>query len=168
MSASSPDGPVRPDVAPAATGGTPVDAPAVSSLEKREVRKARVRLIGCVAIAVLAVLTLAFLGPTDSDDVASERLAIWLEDATNQDRTQGAPQQSVVNGWTANQLLDLLSQQLETGTSTDDRPAVLLTLGVLLLALAMATTPRADPSATAGRHAPGTQKGGEPPWLRSP
>lgn len=140
MTASRPDGPVQPDMAPAAIGGNPVGAPAVSSLPDRESRKRRVRTIGCITIAVLAVLALAFLGPTSSDEVASDRLGIWLEDATNQDRAQGAPQQSVVNGWTANQLLDLLSQQLESSSMADHRPAVLLTLGILLLTVAMATT----------------------------
>ncbi|TNC18349.1 hypothetical protein FHE66_07915 [Georgenia sp. 311] len=152
-----------------ATPATADDAPAAALRDQRETRKARVRFTGCAAIAVLAVLTLALLGPSGgSDDVASERMGIWLEDVTNQERTQGAPQQTVVNGWTANQLLDLISQQLESGAVTDNRPAVLLTLGVLLLALSMATTPRAGRFMEApGLHAPRTLKGGTPPWLRS-
>lgn len=139
MSAPSPDAQGGSEAAPTTLDDVRIDAPSPTLPIER---KSRIRLIGCAVIAVLAVLTLAFLGPAGSEDVASERLAIWLEDATNQDRTQGAPQQSVVNGWTANQLLDLLSQQLESGTTTDNRPAVLLTLGVLLLALSMVTTPR--------------------------
>ncbi|WP_156253082.1 hypothetical protein [Pseudactinotalea terrae] len=100
-------------------------------------------MVGSAIIAIVAILTLAFLGPQDdTTDGSSERMIIWIDDEANQERTQGAPQQQVVNGWTSNALLDLISTQLDE--PHDDRPAILLALGVILLGLSVATTsPRA-------------------------
>lgn len=104
--------------------------------------KPRIRLAGSVAIALLAILGLALLGPdSDATDSSSDRMVIWMDDSLNQENATGAPQQTVVNGWTGNALLDTISQQLDHQRRSDHRIAVLLTLGVLLLALNAATTP---------------------------
>lgn len=95
-----------------------------------------------MVIAAFALLTLGLLNPSSTGpDGAEERAAIWYEDAGNQALTEGAPQQAVVNGWTGNALLDLISEQLDATAVADQRSAVLLTLGVLMLALMAATTP---------------------------
>src|SRR5687768_9021956 len=62
---------------------------------------------------------------------------IMAADALNQSRAEGAPQQSVVNGWTARDLLELVAQSEATGQ--DPRPAALLTLAVLGIALILFT-----------------------------
>lgn len=104
--------------------------------------KPRVRVIGSALIAALAVLTLAFLGPDGAGSSHSvQRVVIWADDNVNQENTAGAPQQTVVNGWTGNALLDLISKQLDEAAAPDHRPATLLMLAVLLLALSTATAP---------------------------
>lgn len=110
---------------------------------RRESLKARIRLVGSLLIGALAVLSFALLGPS-TENHAAERILIWADDSANQDRTQGAPQQAVVNGWTGNELLDLISSQLDEAAQPDHRPAALLTLGVLLIGLGLMTTPRRE------------------------
>ena len=61
-----------------------------------------------------------------------------VSDTLNQGRTEGAPQQSVVNGWTARDLLELTAKQ--GVEARDHRPAALLTLLVLGMCLALATS----------------------------
>jgi hypothetical protein len=61
-----------------------------------------------------------------------------FEDTLNQGRTEGAPQQTVVNGWTARDLLELTAKQ--GAEARDHRPAALLSLLVLGLCLALATS----------------------------
>lgn len=119
-----------------------------SGVGGREALKAKVRLVGSLIIALAAVVVLFTAGPSHDDarDLSTSRAAIWVDDEANQSRTEGAPQQQVVNGWTGNALLDLISEQLDAATAPakpDNRPAVLLTLGVLLLALTTVTTPQA-------------------------
>lgn len=118
--------------------------------DRWEELKPRVRLVGSVVIALLAILTLVAFAP--STDGSAERLGIWLDDAANQELTEGAPQQAVVNGWTENALLDLISTQLD---AVDHRPAILLTLGVLVLALTAVTAPRSVPARRPDRRAGG-------------
>lgn len=111
-------------------------------LGRWELLRPRVRVLGSVAIALLAVLTLAFADPeSDATNTSSDRMIIWMDDSVNQENTAGAPQQTVVNGWTGNALLDAISQQLDEQGQSDHRLAMLLTLAVLLLALNAATTP---------------------------
>lgn len=114
--------------------------PPPRTLRQHPPLSATVRLIGSAVIAILAVLTLVLLGPT-GEDHGSERDQIWIEDTANQSRTGGAPQQAVVNGWTGNALLGLVSEQIGDAARPDQRPAALLTLGVLLGALHVATPP---------------------------
>lgn len=141
MSAPQLPGPQQwgPGVVPEASMPTQPAAPP-SAAEKWEASKPLVRLVGSLTLAVLALLTLAQLAPDPLDaDRSGDRVTIWLDDAANQERTEGAPQQAVVNGWTGNALLDLISEQLDARPAPDPRPSVLLTLGVLLLALHVAT-----------------------------
>lgn len=71
--------------------------------------------------------------------------AIEHQDDANNRLTQGAPQQAVVNGWTTNRYLRLISAQLDANGSRqaarDIRPAALLVLGVFGIALLALTTP---------------------------
>ena len=117
-------------------------APRKSKADRWELLKPRIRLIGSAVIAALALLTLVAFSPTTpAADFSADRASTWAEDSVNQENTTGAPQQQVVNGWTANALLDLISEQLDEQPPPDQRPAVLLMLGVLMLALMAATTP---------------------------
>jgi hypothetical protein len=96
-----------------------------------------IRRIGALILCVAAFIVLFGMAPDDmtgSGDITS----VMIGDAANQDRAEGAPQQSVVNGWTARDLLEIIAKQGEG--SRDDRPAALLTLVVLGLALALFTS----------------------------
>ena len=120
--------------------------PSTSPQVRSEGLRAKIRLIGSLVIALAAVVVLVTAGPSpvEAGDARVDRTTIWVEDESNQSRTEGAPQQTVVNGWTGNALLDLISEQLDdvaAPAEVDNRPAALLTLGVLLLALATVTTP---------------------------
>lgn len=72
-------------------------------------------------------------GTTSAADISSA----LLDDSINQKAAGGAPQQSVVNGWTARDLLTIIARQ---GEQRDDRPAALLTLLLLGVAMYLSTS----------------------------
>ena len=57
---------------------------------------------------------------------------IIMADTANNARTEGAPQQTVVNGWTAKDLLTVIAR--EGARPSDERPAALLVLVVIGIA----------------------------------
>jgi hypothetical protein len=63
--------------------------------------------------------------------------AALADDKINNTSTQGAPQQAVVNGWTAKDLLTVIASE---GAEQDQRPAALLALAVIGLAGGIATS----------------------------
>ena len=89
--------------------------------------------LGVWALRALAVgMTAAFLsvwfGMSPETDYAEIRSTIEENDNANNSMTEGAPQQAVVNGWTANEYLQLLSLQQE---ESDDRRDAMLLLALL-------------------------------------
>lgn len=100
-------------------------------------RRHLIRMVGSALLAIAALGVLFGLAPNDSvskTDIAS----VLAGDTINQASTKGAPQQSVVNGWTARDLLELIATQ--GVESRDHRPAVLLTILTLACCLAIVTT----------------------------
>jgi hypothetical protein len=86
-----------------------------------------IRRAGAFTLALAAIVVLFAMAPRDSvttGDVA----AVMTMDTLNQASADSAPKQTVVNGWTARDLLELIAKQ---GESQDHRPAALLTIGVL-------------------------------------
>ena len=69
---------------------------------------------------------------------SSDISKVMVGDTLNQARTEGAPQQAVVNGWTARDLLELTARQ--GVDARDHRPAALLALLVLGMCLGLATS----------------------------
>ena len=107
----------------------------------RRDRAQLIRRLGALVLAAAAFIVMVELAPQDTvtaDDVSK----VMLGDTLNQARTEGAPQQSVVNGWTARDLLELTAKQ--GVEARGHRPAALLMLLVLgmCLALATASSPR--------------------------
>lgn len=99
-----------------------------------------VRRIG--AIVLLGAALAVWFGLAPDPDAApnnrSEVTSIELEDDGNNALAEGAPQQTVVNGWTANNYLALLSSQLDEAArpqTVDQRPTAMLGLCVLGIAL---------------------------------
>ena len=117
------------------------------------------RRIGSLVIAGTAVVIWFVLAPNEGDH-SSQAATIEVTDDLNNESTAGAAQQAVVNGWTADSYLALLSRQLDEQTTVgarDNRPAALLVLVVLALALIAFTdddTGGAYRTATGARVAP--------------
>ncbi len=99
------------------------------------------RRVGAGLLAVTAVWISLGMAPAQPDQPVDADFKIAqiedMDDANNE-ITEGAPQQAVVNGWTANELLKLLVQQNAQQSREqprDDRPTALLLIGVLGIAL---------------------------------
>jgi hypothetical protein len=106
-----------------------------------------IRRIGLVVLAVAAVAAFFLMAPEVSSDTVAGSYDLLIDLAessneTNSARTESAPQQQVVNGWYANNLLNIIAREnARTATqSTDDRTAALLVIGVLAIALWGATS----------------------------
>jgi hypothetical protein len=135
-----------------------------------------VRRVGAAILAVAAFAVWFLLAPdepvvqapTPVSDRSSEIDAALSAYELNNARTQGAPQQAVVNGWLAKDLLTTMAEQQNEALTreavpppvfpSDDRIPALAGLLVLGLALALVTSdPRtADADPDAG--APGAQR----------
>lgn len=126
-----------------------------------------VRRIGAVLLVVCAALvwflmtpdspSQSFTNPSDHSSAISEALT---NDETNNASAEGAPQQTVVNGWTARDLLTIIAKQedelsaqnfdiaskLAAPEPRDLRPTALLALVVAGLSLAIGTTATIRPA----------------------
>ncbi len=128
------------------------------------------RRVGAVVLVIAAIAV--WFGMKPSDSVAPEYnaviSAVLAEDEANQARTEGAPQQTVVNGWTARNLLAIIAKQGDSAppSNDDQRPSALLALAVIGIALLLFTaggavkqesgltsdTPSIGPNAESVRH----------------
>lgn len=112
-----------------------------------------VRRLGALILAAAAVAVWFVLEPEQtSGDTADYSSAISLaieEYETNNAMADSAPQQEVVNGWVAKDLLEVIAEAQNASLSPESAPRddripaelLLVVLGVALLAL---TTPRAE------------------------
>lgn len=117
---------------------TPLSAPIKAPARAPGDRAQIARRLGSLVLAVAALAVMVGLAPHDS--VTTRDISqVMVGDTLNQARTEGAPQQAVVNGWTARDLLELTATQ--GVDARDHRPAALLTLLVLGMCLALATSP---------------------------
>lgn len=142
------------------------------------------RRSGFLILSVAAVVVLFVMGPDEdqSPDTGgySNAVSQALDEAErNEERASAAPQQQVVNGWVARDLLTILAEQnndiitSNAQAAGDDRtPAllVLLVLGVSLHAVTMPTTTRQDTASNArlddAPAASGSAEGGTAPSSR--
>jgi hypothetical protein len=134
-----------------------------------------VRRVGAIVLVAAATAVWLFMAPDkpvmpevhvqDSLNDRSSAISSALSDyKMNEARTQGAPQQTVVNGWTAKDLLTIIAEQQNDALTRDEVPApltpivpndervpALVGLVVVGIALALLTSPRPVRSAnTAG------------------
>jgi hypothetical protein len=118
-----------------------------------------VRRIGFVVLALAAAIITFALAPEQPEPVNTSsydrQISQALSDyATNDARTQGAPQQQVVNGWIARDMLTVLTQQtnelLEVSAPAASDQRIPLLLFVLILAVCWQAAAPPDPVA-AGR-----------------
>jgi hypothetical protein len=125
-----------------------------------------VRQIGAVVLSLAAVAVWFLMAPEEAETPAVQAQqgvadrSNDIDDAllnyeANEALTQGAPQQSVVNGWVAKDLLTIIAEQQNEALTrdevpppvapivpNDDRIPALVGLLVLGLALALVTSPR--------------------------
>jgi hypothetical protein len=130
------------------------------------------RRIGAAILAIAAIAVWFLMAPTEPEtpvvqaqesvrDRSSEIRSALADYALNEARTQGAPQQAVVNGWVAKDLLTIIAEQqnealtreevpppVTPATPNDERVPALAGLLVLGFALAVATAPRPTPVAS--------------------
>ena len=93
-----------------------------------------VRRIGAIVLVLAALVVWFAMAPDDGDRAADVESAL-SEYELNEALTEGAPQQQVVNGWVARDLLAVIARQ-----ETDERLPALAGLAVLGIALHLATT----------------------------
>jgi hypothetical protein len=96
------------------------------------------RKVGAAVLAIAAVVVWFTMGPEDrSSDITQALVEYELDNA----RTAGAPQQQVVNGWVAKDLLTIIAEQ-QNDVASDERLPALVGLLVLGAALYAFTSPR--------------------------
>ncbi len=122
-----------------------------------------VRRVGAIVLAFAAVVIWFAMAPDESSDRSSDIASALAEYELNEARTEGAPQQQVVNGWVARDLLTVIAEQ-QNDTVTDERLPALAVLVVLGLALHIATSlrPTTADGVTSARVAPAANPSLEP------
>lgn len=104
------------------------------------------RIGGALLVVATVVVWFAMAPDSSAPESHTSDLEEILDNAdANNALADGAPQQEVVNGWAARDLLALTVKQndhLSEQARRDERPAALLGLGVLGIALLALTTPR--------------------------
>jgi hypothetical protein len=107
------------------------------------------RRVGAIVLALAAVAVWFAMAPDEPSDRSTDIAGVLADYELNEARTQGAPQQQVVNGWVTKDLLAIIAEQ-QNGSVSDERLPALAVLVVLGLALHIATSTRpADPDALA-------------------
>ncbi len=96
------------------------------------------RKVGAVVLAIAAVVVWFTMGPEDRSDDIRQALSDY---ESNELLTSGAPQQAVVNGWVAKDLLTIIAEQ-QNDVASDERLPALAGLLVLGAALYVFTSPR--------------------------
>ena len=99
-----------------------------------------VRRVGAIVLALAAIVVWFAMAP-ESSDRSSDIASALADHELNEARTQGAPQQQVVNGWVTKDLLTVIAEQ-QNDSVTDERVPALAVLVVLGLALHIATSTR--------------------------
>ena len=83
------------------------------------------------------------MAPAPDDSAGAYRAGITAApaaDTANNKNTRGAPQQAVVNGWTAKDLPTVIAQEGSSKEPRDERPAALLVLLIIGLGVGLATS----------------------------
>lgn len=118
-----------------------------------------IRRIGFGVLALAAIVITFVAGPQVPETSDTSRYDRQIQQAlddyeSNDARTEGAPQQQVVNGWIARDLLTVIAEQgtdslaVATPAATDDRVPLLLLVLVLSVCWYAFTAPSQPESAT--------------------
>jgi hypothetical protein len=127
---------------PAPGASLPQKAP-----ERRFPMTGLIRTAGAAVLAAVAVILWFAMAPDDVRDRSVDVNVALAEYSVNEDRTRGAPQQQVVNGWVAKDLLAIVAEQANDLAVADrqaaDRLAAEAVLAVVALAFSIAARPYA-------------------------
>lgn len=98
-----------------------------------------VRIIGFAVLALVGLIAFLGLGPEGEPWKDAHRAAnlVLEDDEANAESAESAPQQQVVNGWTARNLLDLTLRAQANSAESDARAQTRLGSLVLLALLAI-------------------------------
>lgn len=117
------------------------------------------RIVALALIGLAAVVIVLLPADTPTDHSAEVRVALAGAELNNS-QAEGAPQQTVVNGWVARDLLAIISSQLDEQASSNDRKTPwLLALGVLALVVIGLTSSVPGPSRPEASQGPTTGAG---------
>jgi hypothetical protein len=116
------------------------------------------RKVGAVALSIAAVVVWFAMGPEDRSSDIRQAL---VEYELNEARTEGAPQQQVVNGWVAKDLLTIVAEQ-QNEVAGDERLPALVGLLVLGAALHAFTARRRTPEEPATEPTPFSESDATP------
>lgn len=107
--------------------------------------KAKARPVGILVLLLAAIGVFVMLKPAAPPDYAAMIASAKADYATNNATASGAPQQAVVNGWIARDLLEVMASENAT-SSSDPRVPALALIGVLAVLL-IAASPTPAPAA---------------------
>lgn len=101
-----------------------------------------VRRIGAIILGVAAIAVFFIMAPDNASEISdsSDVSRVLANDDLNQSNASGAPQQAVVNGWVARDLLEVIARDQLENKQVDHRPSALLLLGLLLMVLYVVTS----------------------------
>lgn len=124
------------------------------------------RIVGGILVLAAVAVWLLMAPDDNAPSFGNARGTIESDDDRNNGLADGAPQQAVVNGWSANKYLELISKQLEEARNhdaevADPRLPALALLGVLGLAVVLITSERS--TTPAGPPPPLSQHNGPAP-----
>ena len=114
-------------------------------MASRTSRRETMRRVGLGLIALAAVLVTGLAAPAAPEAVDTSRfddqITMALEDyEANNQRTEGAPQQAVVNGWIARDLLTVIAKQTNALLGSSQASAGDPRIPLLLMLLVLAAT----------------------------
>ena len=96
------------------------------------------RILGVLLVAAALAIWFGMAPQSHEAKYKSDIETALISDQLNNQNTEGAAQQQVVNGWTAKDLLTVLARQ--GAQPADERPAALLFLAVLGIAFFFGTS----------------------------
>ena len=105
-------------------------------------RIARIVLLTLIGIAAVVITLTMGPTPTNYQDEVSAALA---SSSVDNSRAQGAPQQTVVNGWIARDLLAIISKQLDAQQRSSDKRIAPLLMLVVLAVVVLGVTRQENP-----------------------
>jgi hypothetical protein len=121
-----------------AASPSPAVTPSLNGRERESSVAGHVRTVGAVVLAATAVILWFAMAPGGVQDRSPNVNQALSDYALNEGRTQGAPQQQVVNGWVAKDLLTVLARQANDSARAAQQASDRLAAEAILVVVAVA------------------------------